>query len=179
MVLSIRFGRGPGPLRRLLGAAAVSACLCTVAASAADPADTVIAIARFTEWPDDVEYGLSFRMCLRNDDPAIASFLRRRGLEIQGRPMSLHSIDPSRFAAEPCHAAFFSPGLADEAIIKVITLRPVLTVSAQPGFAKAGGVVEITSPDAEDRLLVSDETLQRHVLKLRAPLLEVAGRVAE
>ncbi|MEM9286242.1 MAG: YfiR family protein [Pseudomonadota bacterium] len=179
MLVPIRIDRGREPLRCLLGALAAMLGLSPGVAAATEPADTVIAIARFTVWPDDIDYGLSFRMCLRHDDPAIASFLDHRGTMIQGRPMSLHSVKPSRFGVEPCHAAFFSSGLADRAIIQKIGRRSVLTVSAQPGFARAGGVVEIADPDAEDRLVVSDATLGRHPLQLRAPLLEVAGRVAE
>ncbi|MEO1658568.1 MAG: YfiR family protein [Pseudomonadota bacterium] len=171
--------RRRAPLRRLLGALAASLGVGAGMALAAEPADTVIAIARFTVWPDDVEYGLSFRICLRHDDPAIASFLDRRGTSIQGRPISLHSVKPAQFGEEPCHAAYFSAGLADRAIIEKISLRPVLTVSPQKGFAVSGGVVEVADPDADDRLLVSDATLARSPLRLRAPLLEVAGRAGE
>ena len=177
MLVRLRIGTGHALLRRLRAAAALC-CLYPTAALAADPADTLISVARFTVWPDDIDYGLSFRVCLRNDDPAIVSFLRRKGTLIQGRPMSLHSVGPAAFGNAACHAAFFSAGLADRAIIDMIGLRPVLTISAQPGFAIDGGLVEVADPQAPDPLLVHDGTLGRHPLRLRAPLLEVAGRSA-
>ncbi|MEO1041170.1 MAG: YfiR family protein [Pseudomonadota bacterium] len=179
MPVRTRFDWGSLSPRRLLMAVAVIIGLCPMPSVAVEPADTVVAIARFTVWPDEVDYGLSFRMCLRDDDPAIASFLSLRGTLIHGRPLSLHSVEPGAFGSEACQVAFFSSGLAEPSDIQSISLRPVLTVSAQPGFVKAGGIVEITDPHAEDRLLVSNVTLGRHPLRLRAPLLEVAGRVIE
>ncbi|MEM6913002.1 MAG: YfiR family protein [Pseudomonadota bacterium] len=179
MSAPVRFAWGILSSRRLLMAIAAVVGLGPSCIQAAEPADTVVAIARFTVWPDEIDYGLSFRMCLRDDDPAIAAFLSLSGTLIHGRPLSLHSVDPTAFGSESCQVAFFSPGLVDPVVLQSISLHPVLTVSAQPGFAEAGGIVEITNPRAEDRLLVSNATLGRHPLRLRAPLLEVAGRVGE
>lgn len=139
--------------------------------------ELVLKLARFGTWPSDGAPGLSFRICLRDDDPAFGEFLRLKGREVGGRPVTLHGISPRAFGRRPCHVAYFSNGLADATIIEALRDQPVLTVSTQPGFARSGGLVELSSASGETVLLIRRETVIGHPLTLSAQLLDMASEV--
>lgn len=139
----------------------------------------VIDIARFTEWPDDAAEGLSFRLCLRDDDPAIGTFLAAEGRTVKGRPITVHSIAPTAFTRRPCHAAFFSRGYGNEDVIGQLGRLPVLTVSNDPGFAARGGLIELADVGAAVTFLIDEQTVVRHPLSISAQVLDMAREVPE
>ncbi|MEM9811007.1 MAG: YfiR family protein [Pseudomonadota bacterium] len=146
-------------------------------AMADDHAAMLTKVARFTSWPTDLDYGLSFRICLRDDDPAFSEFAALEGSEIQGLPVTVHSIPPQSFGRRPCHAAYFSVGYASDDIMKALRRSPTLTISQQEHFALSGGVIEIVHRGRERALRVNSDVVAHHPLRLRAPLREVAEEV--
>lgn len=147
------------------------------AALAQNDASTVIDLARFASWPDSAEHGLTFRICLRDDDPAFGKFMGLKGTEIGGRPVTLHSVEPSSIGARPCHILYFSAGLASQDMLAVLQKQAVLTVSPQADFARDGGLVELNREDGSLSILIDRETVVTHPLQINAQLLDIANEV--
>lgn len=165
-------------MRMALMLCAFGVCVSGAQAQSEHPSH-IVNIARFTTWPAGTDYGLSFRVCLRDDDPAFGQFLDIRDQSVGGRPISLHAIPPTALGKRPCHLVYFSRGLADPVIIGALKGKPTLTVSPQPGFAKAGGVIELDMSKGRPTLIISKKTVMAHRLTVSAQLLDLAEEVPE
>ena len=168
-------------LRRASCAALV---LCAFLASGFAPASkgsaaVVADIAAFVRWPEDADYGLSFRLCLRDDDPAFGQFVVHRGMTVQGKPLTVHSLSPDEFGRRPCHMAYFSSGYADEVILQRLRHQPVLTISPQRGFASRGGLVELNRETGRLVLIMDRAALVGHPLAFSAQLLALSHQAGE
>lgn len=164
----------------LLRGASVSGMLVglILPAAAADiAASTTLNLARFTTWPEEATYGQTFRLCLRDDDPALRAFIETEGETVKGRPVSLHAVPASSLAVRPCHAVYFSPGYADEAVVTALKARPVLTVSSEEGFAGKGGLVELRRRGDEVTIVIDRAVVIDHPLTISAQLLDMAEEV--
>jgi hypothetical protein len=140
----------------------------------ADHARMLVNLARFAEWPPGRDYGATFRICIRDDDPVAAAFTAMAGQQVRGLTVTLHMLAPGAMTSRPCHAVYFSEGFADEEALAALSREPVLTVSPQPGFAARGGVVELRHVEGAPRLTVSAQTIADHPLKISAQLLSMA-----
>ena len=119
-------GRRHGLRRASRAALLVGAFVLSAFAPPAKTSASVVAdIAAFVRWPETATYGLSFRLCLRDDDPAFGQFVVSRGMTVQGKPLTVHSLSPEEFGRSPCHMAYFSSGYADEAILRRLRHEPV------------------------------------------------------
>jgi hypothetical protein len=144
-----------------------------------DPVAAVIDVSRFTSWPEGAELGLSFRICVRDDDPAIAKLLKAERQTVKGRPISVHTVPPQRMALYPCHATYFSDGYASGSVMAGLADKAVLTISPQSGFARSGGIVEVQDHQGQMHLVIDKARARTHSLRLSAPLLEIAGEPSE
>lgn len=144
-----------------------------------DDALSVMQLAGFVRWPTEFLSGLSFRVCLRDDDPAFASFMSQRGSLAYGKPLTIHALDPSEFNTKPCHLAFFSDGYAETSIIEQLRDRPTLTVSPQRGFALRGGLIELSEKDGRTILIVDRDRVTDHTLGFSAQLLAISHDAGE
>jgi len=144
----------------------------------ADASSVLIKIARFASWPDNQDFGLSFRVCLRDDDPAFARFLDLEGTMIKGKPISVHGVPPQEFSIQPCHAIYFSTGLATDMVLSQLDQLPILTISPEEGFAERGGLVEFAQRGGRTVLIVDRHTALTHPLQLSAPLMQIAEEMA-
>ncbi|MEM1381481.1 MAG: YfiR family protein [Pseudomonadota bacterium] len=142
-------------------------------------AQSVADIAAFVQWPDAAEYGLSFRLCLRDDDPAFGQFMSQPDMTIQGKPLTVHAIAPEAFGERPCHLAYFSPGYADAAIIERLKRKPVLTISPENGFAARGGLVELNNDGGRTVLVMDRAAILSHPLAFKAQLLAISHQAGE
>lgn len=140
-------------------------------------ADTVFDIARFSTWPTNRGEGLSFRICLRDDDPAFGEFMALRGKSVHGRPVSLHALQPSEVGTQPCHVMYFSAGLATGEGFARLQDQAVLTVSPQQDFARAGGLVEIGRQDGKPTFMVDRKTVRDHSIQISSQMLALAREV--
>ncbi|GGY45698.1 YfiR family protein [Parvularcula lutaonensis] len=165
-------------LRMVLALCAALAATSSARAQTEHPSH-IVNIARFTTWPEDADYGLSFRICLRDDDPAFGRFLEVRGQTVGGRPITLHAVPPEALGKRPCHLVYFSRGLADPVVLGALKGKPTLTVSPQPGFAKIGGVIEMAYREGRPELIISKKTVVSHQLTVSAQLLDLAEEVPE
>lgn len=142
-------------------------------------ASAVADVAAFVRWPDTADYGLSFRLCLRDDDPAFGEFMRERDATVQGKPLTVHSMQPAQFGRMPCHIAYFSPGYADPVILKRLSNQPTLTVSPERGFATHGGLVELNRDGGRLVLVMDRAALPSHPLAFSAQLLAISHQAGE
>lgn len=165
--------------KRMASAACALLTLGSASAQAdADATDIVVKVARFASWPSDAEFGLSFRVCLRDDDPAYGRFLDLEGVMLKGKPVSIHGIPPENFSIEPCHAVYFSTGLATDLVLSQLDELPILTISPEEGFAERGGLVEFARQGDRTVLIVDRDTALTHPLQLSAPLMQIAEEMA-
>ncbi|NNU15618.1 YfiR family protein [Parvularcula sp. ZS-1/3] len=144
-----------------------------------DPGSVVLKIARFTTWPASAEFGQTFRICLRDDDPAFGRFVSLEEKTVGQKPVSLHAVPPSLLIARPCHLVYFSNGFADPQTVAGLKLRPVLTISPQPGFAMLGGVVEIGQTPGRFSIVIDRQTVIDHPLTVSAQLLAMAQEASQ
>ena len=78
-------------------------------------------------------------------------------------------------AAAQCDLLYVATGLDAETVEKIVAQQakqPVALVSAQPGFAAAGGGVQLFVKDGGTRLEVNKEALRRQGLRVSAQLLK-------
>lgn len=152
------------------------------AGALADPECQVEAVTRlagFVRWPNDEELGLSFRLCIRDDDPLVGEFIEKRGHTVGGKPMTIHALSPDEFGKRPCHMAYFSEGLASQVIIGRLRNQPTLTVSPQRGFANRGGMVEMSRESGRLSLIIDRATAANHPLHVSAQLLAISHPAGE
>lgn len=171
-----------GSSRRTVLLTAIGLCLSLGAAAAPERkgnAAAVADVAAFVTWPAAADYGLSFRLCLRDDDPAIGEFLRVRDATVQGKPLTVHSMPPEEFGRRPCHIAYFSPGYVDRTILKRLKHQPTLTISPERGFASKGGLVELNREGGRLVLVVDRAALPSHPLAFSAQLLAISHQAGE
>lgn len=64
-------------------------------------------------------------------------------------------------------------------LFETIDGQPVLTVADMPGFARAGGILDLTTIDDRLRFDVNTTAAERAGLKLSAKLLRLAATVIE
>lgn len=173
-----------GRAGRRLGIRGAAFLVCVLMASGmtrgvAGTADTVADIAAFVRWPDSAAYGLSFRLCLRDDDPALGQFMRKRGAKLHGKPITIHSLRPGDFGQRPCHLVYFSEGFASPTILERLRHRPVLTVSPQPGFTLRGGLVELNRETGRLVLVIDRAAVVGHPLTFSAQLLAISHQAGQ
>lgn len=188
------------PLRRL-ALAAVAACLITlspVAQANGDDAATgptapvsreylvkaaiLYNFAKFARWPrtafDHDESPL--RLCVLGDDPFGHALASIEGKQINDRRLQT-TIIADAAEARRCHILFVSdPEQATmKPLIAAIGAQPVLTVADQPGFALAGGMINLKTVDNRSQFDVNLGAAERAGLTLSAKLLRLATSVIE
>jgi hypothetical protein len=144
-----------------------------------DPATAVADVSRYASWPEEAELGLSFRICVRDDDPAISALLKAESKSVNGRQISVHTVPPERLALYPCHATYFSEGYATGAVLRDLADKAVLTISPQEGFATSGGLVELREDAGRMRIIIDKGRMRGHSLGISAPLLDLAREPGE
>ncbi len=134
--------------------------------------------AKFTRWPAgsfaDDEAPLDF--CIYGDDPFAGALDAVAGRTIRGRRVAVRRIATIE-ASAGCHLLFISDSEAERltGILAALGDRPVLTVADMPDFARAGGIINLTT-NADDKLRfeINTGTARRAGLKLSSKLLSLA-----
>lgn len=131
----------------------------------------------FVEWPDD-----SFHA---DDAPFVVAMLGGEAIRVAfdqiiadkplHRPVVVKQIDDTG-TVPPCHVLFVAPGAirrfkATEASRET---HGVLTVGDAPGFAAAGGIVELVSERTKIGLKINLEAAKRAGLRIDSQMLALA-----
>ena len=170
--------------RRVRFVCAAGAWLLCCAASAADlseyevKAAFIYNFAKFTEWPS-APADRPLKFCVLGSDPFGAALDPLSGRTAQGRPISVErGIDLAE--ADACALLFVhdgAPKARDSALGKLAGLQ-VLTVGDQPGFALAGGMIELLMVDNRVQFEVNLTAVKSAKLKISAQLLKLARHLA-
>ena len=134
--------------------------------------------AKFTRWPAgsfaDDEAPLDF--CIYGEDPFGGALDAVAGKTIRGRRVVVRRIAAIE-ASAGCHLLFISDSEADHLtdILAAVGDRPVLTVADMPDFARAGGIISLTTNEDDNlRFEINTGTARRAGLKLSSKLLSLA-----
>lgn len=128
---------------------------------------------RFIEWPADL---------LRPQHPVIvglagscrshASFLSLEADSAQGRPIRVETVENGAGAAR-CHALVVCED-APWLLLDELASASVLTISALPGFAARGGMLELQGGGESLRFILNEEAVARSPLVISAQLRKLA-----
>ena len=138
--------------------------------------------AKFTRWPDTAfaDAQAPLRLCVLGADPFGDALATVEGKRVGQR--TLRTVHITRTGeAKGCHLLFVSaseePHL--QQILGAVDGQPMLTVADWPGFANAGGVINLKTVQDRSRFEVNVAAAERAGLKLSAKLLRLASVVVE
>lgn len=111
------------------------------------------------------------------DDPKLFEVAAEllRGRKVGGRPLEVRRFRGGG-GADPFHILYV--GTVD-ASLAVPGERPVLTVGDRPGFAAAGGHIELLRRDDRLRFGINRDALRRSGLAISSQVLDLAEFVIE
>ncbi len=134
--------------------------------------------AKFTEWPAGSfpDSAAPLDVCVLGEDPFGGAIESIAGKTIRGRRVAVHGV-ASIEAAAACHLLFISDSEATRlaGILESLRGRPVLTIAEMPGFARSGGIINLTTnPDDRIRFEINVGIAKRVGLRLSSKLLNLA-----
>jgi hypothetical protein len=132
--------------------------------------------ARFTDWPADALPASTISACVVGDRAISDSLLRAvAGARLNGRSIQVSFIDP-KGPFPTCHMLYVSG--VDRArmteIVMQIRETPVLTVSDDDAFIKAGGIIQIFIESGKMRFRINPRSAKRARLQISSRLLALA-----
>ena len=141
--------------------------------------------ARFTEWPPDALPPSSALSACVVGDAAVSGALMRvvsgSGHRLNGRTVRVSSFADHDPSLSQCHVLYVS-GLARTRMAEIVVrLRetPVLTVSDDEAFIKAGGIIQTFVENGNMRFRINPRSAKRARLQLSSRLLALAVVVDE
>lgn len=161
--------------------AALFGCLGGAAAQAVPESRLKAAIVskfpQFIEWPDVAVAGRqTINICVASGADPFASDLQEMvsGEQLNGRGLALRRVDTPAQVTE-CHLLFL-PAVSGthRALLAAAARLPVLTVSDDPGFLDAGGIVALRIVNGRVRFEVNAEFARRVGLRISSQLLRLA-----
>lgn len=132
---------------------------------------------KFVEWPPQVfaTPAAPLQICVLGDDPFGASLDALAERSTQGRALVIRRVaTPGQGAA--CQILFIAA--SEEArlpqLLAALAARPVLTVADVPGFAEAGGMINLSVDESRVRMEINVEAAQRAGLRISSQVLRLA-----
>jgi hypothetical protein len=136
--------------------------------------------ARFADWPADALASSPTMLACVAGDRAIGEALSRAvsGQRLNGRPIAVSWVDP-KGPIPMCHLLYVSGIERARMTELVMRLRetPVLTVSDDDSFLKAGGIIQIFIESGKMRFRINPRSAKRARLQLSSRLLALADLV--
>src|SRR5206468_12975058 len=114
-------------------------------------------------------------LCVANDDQVGAALTDSvRGQAINGHALEVRKVKSDN-PVPGCHVLFVPASDAKQVLAKAGKGQDaVITVSDAPGFAQAGGVIELFQEGGRMRFAVNVDTAQRLGVRLSSRLLDLA-----
>jgi hypothetical protein len=133
---------------------------------------------RFVEWPDNpvLPAGTELRVCVLGEDPFGTSVDALQGKRVHERTIAVRRLENAE-RRTGCDVLFVS---ASESVRldRVIDPRTpefgVLTVSDMPGFAEAGGIIQMVLEHRRVRFEINVTAARRAGLSISSKLLRLA-----
>jgi hypothetical protein len=138
-------------------------------------------LARFVTWPAPREALGELSFCILGNDPFESLLDGIRGRRVRERSVVVVNLDVVTDLGTRCDVVFVSrdEALRVPSVIAAVADAPVLTISDSPGFAAAGGVVELQSRDSRVGFVINQAAYQRADLTISSQLLEIATLVGD
>ncbi len=135
-------------------------------------------LSRFVTWPAAVEptsEPLTFCVAQHDDFGAYLDALSMQSFQ-QGASIKLTYLPDDMVGINTCHLAFASKSADKSFQQKLATLitHATLTVSDVPGFAKAGGMIEIIRRNHRLGFVINMAAVRQAGLRIAAPLLQMS-----
>jgi hypothetical protein len=177
------------PRLRVLAAAGCAVCAC-LAGGPAFSDDTPAAgeyevkaaflfnFLRYIEWPDEKDpkaAGAPLAIGILGENPFGEAIDKLSTRSVRGRPVEIRHCRSAEEAGQ-CALLFVAGSEAPrlDAILKSLAGHPVLTIGDTPGFAEAGGAVELYLEGTQVRFKVNLDAAERSRLKISSKLLRLA-----
>lgn len=140
-------------------------------------ASVVYNLSKFVVWPPDDGGGVPgpSTFCVLGEDSIAGELMKRCG-EGGGETADLFRQVYRPEEVQGCQVLFIgrvmAPALPD--LLDRLDKHPLFTVSEIPGFAQAGGMVEIVSANDRVGFHINLDAAKRAGLSIKAPLLQIA-----
>ncbi|MDD5295412.1 MAG: YfiR family protein [Rhodocyclaceae bacterium] len=133
---------------------------------------------KFSEVPRDGNAGTAQgRLCIAVADPLqVEAFMALSGRKLWGGELSV-----ARYTgrSDDCRALYVDSRQRWNAAVDQHALRQTLTISAYPGFAREGGMIEIVFEESGTRFDINLAEIRRAGIHLSPQLLRLARHVYE
>jgi hypothetical protein len=130
---------------------------------------------QFIYWPDSANTQNKLIFCVLGNNPFGKTLERLAREPIDGRTVDIANLAAASDSIT-CDFIFISrsESASAEAIIHKLASKRVVTVSDIPGFAKAGGMVELTVSGEHVGVMLNRRAAQKQGLEFNAQLLRLA-----
>lgn len=133
--------------------------------------------AKFTEWPKEtwVSDNSPLIFCVVGTDELADELGQLGGKPIHGRSVIVRRLNGEQIS-ERCNVLYVAdlPEERLDSLIRSIGDRPILTVSQQAKFVKAGGVIQLYREDGRIRFIVNLAAARSAGLTISSRLLRLA-----
>lgn len=133
-------------------------------------------VTRFVEWPDSSPEADRFVFCIYRENPFAEAIEQLDSRSIQGNSIDVEILRSRSEINSRCHLVFIPESAADEGEQIAAELRslPILTISDSPGFAAAGGIIELKRESNQIGFRINTDALRASGLTIGSQLLELA-----
>lgn len=136
--------------------------------------------ARFVDWPDRAfsTAEAPLNLCLIGGDRFGGAFSSIEKRKVQGRPLKLR-IGITADEATGCHVAYIGdlPARQLPSTLRLLSGRPVLTISDMEGFIDLGGAIGIVPGEQRLQFEINRTALDQADLRASSQLLKLARAV--
>ena len=153
-------------------------CCIAVTSSAQKTREDIIAaylfnFTKFVEWPESASD--SFNLCVLGNSPVVQSLRGFQGQKVASKPVEIYQYRNVRLV-EDCRVLFITMSEASvfEDQLEKLVNKPVLTVSALPGFAKAGGGIQLLEQNARISFHINRNVTRANGLQVSSKLLRLS-----
>lgn len=133
----------------------------------------------YVQW-DEAPFRPAQEICIVGQNP-FGTALERLSAEAKpnsARVLAVRTVaSPSQAAS--CAIVFISRSESEQlaSVLESLGATPLITVSDIPGFALAGGVIELTVDKGRIRFIINNDAAQAHHVKISSSLLKLASEV--
>lgn len=138
--------------------------------------------AQFTRWPEGTLSGedLRLKLCTVGQDALAAELQRLNDKVIKGYALSVQPVTASQISGR-CQLLYVAASETERygGIVADNQGMALLTVSELPGFAQAGGIIELYREEERIRFIINLSAARKAGLEISSRLLRLATVIGE
>ncbi|MDD3529993.1 MAG: YfiR family protein [Gallionellaceae bacterium] len=132
--------------------------------------------AKFVRWPEGAPASANaLSLCVAGTDELADALARLRGRLVRGRPLTVQYLNGGQV---PKHCQMLYVAASAQArqaeLLQSVRGQPVLTISELPGFARAGGVIELYREGTRLHFIINLGVARAAGLEIQPGLLGLA-----